>query len=231
MPGAGREPTPSRICALSMGPFECEHKTPVSPGLREGGGKEADRVATSLGCQRLDRRPLCRCTDWPWRESLGDLGAAGTVPSGGRPGPRAVPATGSCILERGSQTPLPRACGTIRSCFGSCPSGPQLVKVFLEVLGGAHVEQRSGERVTPPILVPRMRRLDSPASAAPSLRLPYPVPHSRGRTGPWQGSWEICGSSRGLCSCPRDHLCPHPGSRKRDSCCLVRTAARGLWQG
>lgn len=36
-----------------MEPFECEHKTPVSPGLREGGGKDANRVATPLRCQSL----------------------------------------------------------------------------------------------------------------------------------------------------------------------------------
>ncbi|KAB0400735.1 hypothetical protein E2I00_008363 [Balaenoptera physalus] len=29
VPGAGQEPTPARICELSMEPFECEHKTPT----------------------------------------------------------------------------------------------------------------------------------------------------------------------------------------------------------
>lgn len=53
MPGAGQEPTPACICELSMESFECEHKTPVSQGLGEGRGKEANLVATPLGCQSL----------------------------------------------------------------------------------------------------------------------------------------------------------------------------------
>lgn len=36
-----------------MESFECEHKTPVSQGLGEGRGKEANLVATPLQCQSL----------------------------------------------------------------------------------------------------------------------------------------------------------------------------------
>lgn len=53
VPGTGQEPTPACIFEPSMEPFECEHKTPVSQGLGEGRGKEANLVATPLGCQSL----------------------------------------------------------------------------------------------------------------------------------------------------------------------------------
>lgn len=48
-----QELPPAHICELSMEPFECKHKTPVSQGLGEGKGTEASLVATPLGCQRL----------------------------------------------------------------------------------------------------------------------------------------------------------------------------------
>lgn len=48
-----QELPPARICELSMEPFECEHKTPVSQGLGEGTGTEASLVATPFACQRL----------------------------------------------------------------------------------------------------------------------------------------------------------------------------------
>lgn len=50
-----------------MEPFECEHKTPVSQGLGEGGAKEASLVATPLGCQNL---PEARQAATVWSHRL-----------------------------------------------------------------------------------------------------------------------------------------------------------------
>lgn len=107
MPGAGQEPTLARICELSMEPFECEHKTPVSPGLREGGGKEASRVATPLGCQSLPEAGQAAAL---WTQTGKGSShtfifrVVGALPSAGRLGPLAT----SCPSELHSLNKAPR---------------------------------------------------------------------------------------------------------------------------
>lgn len=80
---------PARMCELSVEPFECEHKTPVSQGLGEGRGMEANLVATPLGCQRLPEAGQAAAVQIDSVDGMHQtllLGAMGIVPSGGRLG-------------------------------------------------------------------------------------------------------------------------------------------------
>lgn len=90
---------PARICELSMEPFECEHKTPVSQGLGEGRGTEANLVATPLGCQKLPEAGQAAAVQTDRLDGMHYtliLGAMGIVPSGGRLG---LPVSGCSELH------------------------------------------------------------------------------------------------------------------------------------
>ena len=112
---------PACIFEPSMGPFECEHKTSVSQGLGEGGGRKPTcghtawmpgppRGGTCGHCtevQTHDRR----------RYSL-VLGAGATAPSGGC---LAISGCSECILHSANKAALPTSGHwvTISSCSWS----------------------------------------------------------------------------------------------------------------
>ena len=99
--GAGQELTPARICELSMEPFECEHKTPVSLGLR-GGGEGSQPCSHTTWVPEPPRGWTGgHCADAQTssgRSRVLVLGVAGTAPPGGCLGLLAICCLQSCLL-------------------------------------------------------------------------------------------------------------------------------------
>lgn len=88
VPGAGQERTPACIFEPSMEPFECEHKTPVSQGLGEGGvgsqpcGHTTWRPGPPRGRTGGHCAEVTDSGDRRWYTLV--LGGGATAPSGGR---------------------------------------------------------------------------------------------------------------------------------------------------